>query len=186
MRVQGHRFHIAGSAQATAPRRLLEYGHSLIAHLTDALLQAGGSVTVGVGKEPRATEDDPSSPSTIFDWTVLERVGAYLQRGGSAATAQGPLVATVASTKTESQISDDRRDLWEKLKGAGAVFLEFLDAGWSSGAVRRQRHARRGDVLIILSGGEGVEQLAELYVQAGKPVIPLDLDLGASTDDGPG
>ena len=186
MKVEGRRFHIAGSAHRTTVRELLEYGHSLIAELTDALLRAGGSVTVGVGKEPRATEHDPSSPSIVFDWTVLERVGTYLRRGGAPRTAQGPLLATVASSKTESQIPDDRRDLWEQLKEAGAVSLEFLDAGWSSGAVRRQRQARLGDVLVILSGGEGVEQLAELYVQADKPVIPLDLDLGASTQDGSG
>ncbi len=62
----------------------------------------------------------------------------------------------------------------------------FLDAGWASGAVRRQRQARLGDVLIAISGGEGVEHLAELYVQAGKPIIPLDLNLGCSVDDGVG
>jgi hypothetical protein len=186
MKVEGRRFHIAGSAHRTVQRELLEYGHAVIAHLADVLLEAGGSVTVGIGKEPRAIEDDLSSRSTIFDWTVLERVGAYLLRGGPVRTTHGPLVATVASSKTESQIPDDRRDLWEQLKGAGAVLLEFLDAGWSSGAVRRQRQARLGDVLIILSGGEGVEQLAQLHVQAGNPVIPLDLDLGASSEDGSG
>src|SRR5712691_974126 len=176
MKVEGRRFHIAGSAHRTSAGELLDYGHSLIANLTDALLEAGGSVTVGVGKEPRAT-NDLSSPSAVFDWTVLERVGVYLRRGGAPTTVQGPLVATVTSSKTESQIPENRRDLWEQLKKAGSISLEFLDAGWSSGAVRRQRQARLGDVLIILSGGEGVEQLAELYVQAGKPVIPLDLNL---------
>lgn len=186
MKLEGRRFHMAGSAHRATPHELLDYGHLLIADLTDAILQAGGSVTVGVGKEPHAAANDLSLLPTIFDWTVLERAGKYLQGGGPPRTAQGQLVATVASSKTESQIPDDRRDLWEKLKGEGAVFIEFLDAGWSSGAVRRQRQARLGDVLIILSGGEGVEQLAELYVQAGKPVIPLDLDLGASTEDGSG
>lgn len=143
-------------------------------------------MTVGVGKEPHGIGDDHSAPSVIFDWTVLERVDAHLQKGGSPHTPQGALVATVASSKTESQIPESRRDLWERLKRAGAVAVEYLDAGWSSGAVRRQRQARLADVLIILSGGEGVEQLAELYVQAGKPVIPLDLELGASTGDGSG
>lgn len=187
MRVAGRRFHIAGSAHKSTSRILLEYAHAVIAGLTDALLAAGGSVSVGVGKEPREVGGDPSSsPSLIFDWTVLERVGAHLEERGSLGTAQAPLVATVASSKTESQIPDDRRALWKQLKNMGAVAMEFLDAGWSSGAMRRQRQARLADVLIILSGGEGVEQLAELYVQAGKPVIPLDLDVGAITDDGSG
>jgi hypothetical protein len=41
-------------------------------------------------------------------------------------------------------------------------------------------------LLIALSGGQGVEHLAQLYALAGKPVIPLDLDLSASTNDGTG
>lgn len=43
-----------------------------------------------------------------------------------------------------------------------------------------------GDVLIGLSGGEGVEHLAVEYSQRGKPVIPLDLNLGSSSNDGSG
>ena len=37
-----------------------------------------------------------------------------------------------------------------------------------------------------MSGGQGVEHLAELYALSGKPVIPLDLDLGSSANDGSG
>src|SRR3989442_6944267 len=124
MRVAGRRFHIAGSAHTSASRILLEYAHAVVGNLTGALLEAGGSVTVGVGKEPRGDGGDPSSPSLVFDWTVLEQVGAHLQRGGSPGTSQGPLVATVASSKTESQIPDNRRELWEQLKMAGAVAVE--------------------------------------------------------------
>src|SRR2546422_7087101 len=108
MKLAGRRFHIAGSAHASTSRFLLEYAHALIRNLADALLEGGGSVAVGVGKEPRVFESHPSSPSIIFDWTVLERVGAHLQRGGSPTTPQGPLVVTVASSKTESQIPDNR------------------------------------------------------------------------------
>ena len=43
-----------------------------------------------------------------------------------------------------------------------------------------------GDVLMILGGGTGVEHLAEEYKRACKAVIPLDLPLGASREDGTG
>lgn len=186
IKVSGRRFHIAGSASKTVDHNLLAYAHSIIAQLTTALLKNNGLVLVDVGKEPLSTEAVPGSQSTIFNWTVLEQVGSHLERGGSSRVDTGPLVATVASSKTESQIPESRRDLWEQLKRGGAVLLEFLDTGWSSGAVRRQRQARLGDVLVVLSGSEGVEHLAQLYVQAGKPVIPLDLDLGGSTPGGSG
>jgi hypothetical protein len=44
----------------------------------------------------------------------------------------------------------------------------------------------RGDGLVVLSGGAGSEQLAELYLEDGKPVIPIRCDLGAIVGDGKG
>lgn len=64
--------------------------------------------------------------------------------------------------------------------------MEFVAPGWNSGAVRRERQAQLGDILIAVSGGEGIEHLAREYSRRGKPVIPLDLNLGASTRDGTG
>lgn len=64
--------------------------------------------------------------------------------------------------------------------------MQFVESGWASGAVRRASQARLGDILVGLGGGEGVEHLAQLYCEAGKPVIMLDLDLGSSTNDGSG
>jgi hypothetical protein len=64
--------------------------------------------------------------------------------------------------------------------------MEFLDPGWGSGAIRRQRQAQLADILIAISGGEGVEHLAQEFSSLGKQVLPLDLELGASCRDGSG
>jgi len=69
---------------------------------------------------------------------------------------------------------------------AHSLKLEFIEPGWTSGAVRRARQAQLGDIFIALSGGEGVEHLAQEYASVGKPVIPLDLDIGSSRGDGSG
>src|SRR5207237_2444500 len=58
--------------------------------------------------------------------------------------------------------------------------------GWTAGVLRMQPQARRGDLLIILSGGQGVEQMAKQYMEDGKPVIPLDIQIGSSCNDGSG
>src|SRR5262249_6172035 len=81
---------------------------------------------------------------------------------------------------------DDRRPLWRDIRDAGAVHLEFLAPGWTSGAIRRERQAQLGDVLITISGGEGVEHLARDFIHHGKAVIPFDPELGSSTHDGSG
>lgn len=46
--------------------------------------------------------------------------------------------------------------------------------------------AQIGDILIGVSGGQGIEQLAIEYSSCGKPVIPLDIDVGSSSNDGSG
>ena len=58
--------------------------------------------------------------------------------------------------------------------------------GSRAAAFLRQRQAAFGDVLVILGGGTGVEHLADLYLSRRKPVVPLDLALGASREDGTG
>jgi len=50
----------------------------------------------------------------------------------------------------------------------------------------RERQAQFGDVLLCVGGGAGVEHLAESYGARRKPVIPLDLAVGASREDGTG
>jgi hypothetical protein len=61
-----------------------------------------------------------------------------------------------------------------------------MEPGWTAGASRRRRLAQLGDVLIGISGGEGVEHLATEYSSRGKPVLPLDIQIGASQQDGSG
>lgn len=187
MEIKGRRIHIAGSADPEASDSLLRYAHELIEALVRSLGRAGATFMVGVGKEPLARPEDGSSPSVVFDWTVLATLHELLldDRVAPAGT-QGRLVSTVVTHKTEAQIPEHRRGVWQELCGAGAVKMEFTEHGWTAGAVRRERQAQQGDLLIALSGGQGVEHLAQLYALSGKPVIPLDLDLGASTHDGSG
>lgn len=187
MELQGRRIHIAGSAAPEASDAVLGYAHELVEGLVRSLGKAGATFMVGVGKEPLARPEDGSSPSVIFDWTALATLHELLlDERVVPAGLQGKLVSTIATHKTEEQIPAHRREVWRELNEAGAVKMEFTEHGWTAGAVRRERQVQQGDLLIALSGGQGVEHLAQLYALAGKPVIPLDLDLGASTDDGSG
>jgi len=50
----------------------------------------------------------------------------------------------------------------------------------------RERQVLRGDILVAFGGGAGVEHLAERYRDEGKPVVPIDAELGAFNNDGNG
>src|SRR6478736_10227412 len=186
MQIRGRRITIAGSAAPDADIALLRYAHELVDSLVNRLCAEGALFSVGIGKEPRLM-NDVNQPSIIFDWTVLTTLAGRIAKDKAiASTMQGKLIATITTSKTAAQIPDEHSNLWSDLLGSDALFIRSVEPGWTSGAIRRQIQADLGDILIVISGGEGVEHLAKEFALQGKPVIPLDLQLGSSGGDGTG
>jgi hypothetical protein len=186
MKIQGRRITIAGSAAANSDEAQLQYAHDLVRELVLRLSTEGALFGVGIGKEPYLA-DDKAKPSIIFDWNVLETLGAELKKDAYKATsAQGKLISLVTTDKTSLQIPAHRQALWNELLKLNCVHIRSTESGWASGALRRQMQAELGDVLIAVSGGEGVEHLAKEFALQGKPVIPVNLQLGSSGGDGTG
>lgn len=185
MDIKGKRIYFAGSASKDTSPSLLKYAHKLVTELVKALAAEGAKFAVQVGKEPLSVENDPTSLSIIFDWTVIATVNECLQQGTlSTANSNEPLIFTVKTDKTEGQIPTSRRELWDALLEAKAVEIEFVEKEF--GELRRNVQAERGDILITLSGGSGTESLVSKYEKSGKSVIPLDLQIGSSCNDGSG
>jgi hypothetical protein len=160
MKLDGRRNLIAGSADVQTPETDLLYAHKLIRELAHDLVVKGASFVTSFGKEPYL-EGREDGPSIIFDWTVAESVHSALAYGQAQSSGpSGKLIATIATEKTFAQIPQHRQDLYDALRGEKAVSMEFLEPGWGSGAMRRQRQAQLADILIAISGGEGVEHLA--------------------------
>lgn len=184
MNLIGRRIHIAGSAAPDVDGAKLRYAHQVIADLTSRLLEKGAAFAISFGKEP-ILKNEAGLPAMIFDWTVAQVIANALDTNAAKPlTASGRIITAVSTTKTESHIPPARRALYEALRSKNAVELKFLRAGWTAGAIQRQKLAETGDILVVLSGGQGVEQLAVEYSSRGKPVIPMDLQLGSSSHDG--
>ncbi len=183
----GRRIHISGSASETTGSELISYGHTLVAGIVRRVLEEGGGLVFGAGKEPRRRDPSSEDPSLIFDWTGLETAAQCLQEGiCSWPSTSGPVLVVVTSEKSESEIPPGRRKLWEGLLKTGNVRLESIMPGARSGALIRERQSQFGDMLLTIGGGTGVEHLADLYISQKKHVIPLDLPVGASREDGTG
>jgi hypothetical protein len=186
MKLNGRRIHISGSVDLETDEKCLKRVHSIIAELTRALARAGANFVLPLGKEP-LLKDRTDGTSVIFDWTIATTILEELRAGRARASGpNGHLIQTFAITKTNAHIPDRRRAIYDELRRRKAVDISFLPPGWSAGAIRRQQLAQLGDILIGVSGGQGVEQLALEYSSKGKPVIPLDIDLGSSSRDGTG
>lgn len=185
MKLLGRRIHLAGSAAANADEGKLRYAHLIISQLVAELLKEGAAFVIPLGKEP-LLRNESNLPPLIFDWTVAEVIATALDQGLTPMTSAGRIIATVATSKTDSHIPNPRKPVYEKLRAKEAVDLKFMRSGWTAGALQRQKLADTGDILIVLSGGQGVEHLAVAYSSRGKPVIPLDLQLGSFSHDGSG
>ncbi len=183
----GRRTQISGSANANTDAALILGAHEIVRNLVKAVMAAGGGIVVGLGREPRAEGAAADAPGLTFDWTALEAAAECLRLGYRTWPSKFGLPIVVAtSEKAESEIPDNRRTLYETLLRSGFLHLESIMAGSRAAALLRQRQAVFGDALVLLGGGTGVEHSANLYLQRRKPVVPLDVPLGASRDDGTG
>ena len=82
--------------------------------------------------------------------------------------------------KTEDQVPEAHLALWDELRSSPQVKIENA-AHWNMASKRMEAQSRFGDILVALGGSEGVLYLANLYHDAGKPVVPLNLALCAET-----
>jgi TIR- and PNP-associating SLOG family len=182
----GRRVQIAGSASASTDSSVVRYAHELVAVVAALILREGGGLVLNVGKEPRRAGALSDEPALIFDWTSLEAAASCFRSGSCGWTSKGPPLVVVTSEKAVAEIPSERRPLWEELLGGGFVEVEFIQPGARSGAMIRDRQVKLGDILLVLGGGTGVEHLARLYLDRRRPVLPLDLRLGANREDGTG
>ncbi|WP_144876348.1 5'-methylthioadenosine/S-adenosylhomocysteine nucleosidase, partial [Hyella patelloides] len=182
MDIRGKRFYFIGSAGKNTLPPLLSYAHELVAELVKTLATRGATFAVQIGKEPLSVESDPTSPSIIFDWTIVTTIYECIQQGiVNIDNYDEPIIFTVYSYKTQRQIPASKQDIWNSLLDLDAVEIEIAESEF--GHVRRENLDRRGDILIALSGGAGTESLLKKYKKNEKPAIPLDLHIGSSCND---
>ncbi len=176
----GRRIHIAGSIPddiAAAPAAEVEQARELVQGLVKELMQRGATFVVPVDAEKVRSAD---GLPICFDWLVWQTLQGNLARrpGG----APDPLAIAVQHHKNEEQIPPSFERLWDDLRNSDLVQIENA-AHWNMASKRMEAQARWGDILIVLGGSEGVLFLANLYHDAGKPVVPLNAPI-CSPDTG--
>lgn len=174
----GRRIHISGSVVndlAIAPTGDVEGARELIAILVKELVRRGANFVIPVDAEPTRKVD---GLPVCFDWLVWKTVKENLIHRPQ--NAPGPFVVAVQHHKTQEQIPEEYHDLWDELRASQLVKIESA-AYWNMNCKRMEAQARFGDVLIALGGDEGVLYLANLYHDAGKQIVPLNLPLCAET-----
>lgn len=177
--------HITGSCSPIADVDIINHSHIVVKNLTKYLLEHGASIVTSVGKNPKVNNKEKTSPSIIFDWDVLDVVYNYA-KNLSYSNETKDIVKVIATSKTLQQIPEEKKKMWTELIKNGVLSIIRISYGWNSGAVRRQKIESLSDILIAIGGGEGVEHLAELFSINGKTIIPINIPVGSSCQDGKG
>lgn len=176
------RVHLAGSASQACDEGILRVAHLFIESIVDSILKRGGGLVLGVADEPRANCDYPC----IFDWTALEAVAASRSSVTPWPAVRPAQIVVVGSQRGLQKIPECRVSTWKECRVRGNFELKLMPPGWRMGELIRESQVLSGDVLVVLGGGAGVERLADLYRDEGKPVVPIHADLGAFSNDGNG
>ena len=175
----GRRIHIAGSIVddlAVAPGDEVERARELVTALVKALMKRGANFVVPVDAEPLRKSD---GRPICFDWLIWQAIRDNL--ASRPAGVSGPLAVAVQHHKSEDQIPAEFEALWDELRGNTSLVQIENAAAWNMNSKRMEAQARFGDVLVVLGGTEGVLFLANLYHDAGKPVVPLNLAICPET-----
>jgi hypothetical protein len=178
----GRRIHISGSIAKdsnVATPDCVKWSQEFITTLIKLLLKKGCNFVIPIDAEKKREVDNLP---ICFDWLIWNVLMENLS--SRPVNAVSPLAVAVQHHKSEEQIPEEYQALWEELRQSDFVQIENA-AQWNMNSKRMEAQARWGDILITLGGSEGVLYLANLYHDAGKPVIPLNHPLAPSTTGSP-
>lgn len=165
----GRRIHIAGSTDqdpSVATPEAIDSARELLKVLVPELVSRGATFVVPVDKEKVHEDKRP----ICFDWLVWEALHESLLL--RPAGAHDPFAIAIQHQKSEDQVPEEYRLLWDSLRGSDRVEIKNAYF-WNMGAKRLELASQWGDILLTIGGSDGVMFMADLYHQAGKPVIPL-------------
>ena len=173
---------ISGSASPSCPVEKLDRAIDFVQSFVVEALRLGGGVVV-LGSDESATLAPHGKPR-IFDWVVLREVERYVK------TTTKPLRTLVrlvmSDQAAETKFDDKNFRTFSKLAQRGVLEVERIRREEYTGGRYRQLELELADAMVAIGGGKGTYISGTDMLEAGKPVLPLDLKVGASSEDGNG
>ncbi len=173
---------VSGSAGSSCPADKLLSACQFIKSFTGEVLRRGGGLVVLAGNE-ESTKDEHGVPH-VFDWLVLREIEEYAQ---STIEDPRPYARIVMSDEApESKIEPANLRLLRNPEQRNVVELCPIRREVFTGGEYRKAMIERADAMIAIGGGKGTYSAGTDMIAQGKPVLPLDLQLGSIVQDGDG
>lgn len=173
---------IYGSASRSCPVDKLDGAIELVQCFVAEVLRRGGGVVV-LGVDELATVDSHGRPR-IFDWIVLRGVEHYVE-----STSEVPRVCArlvMSDQAVETKLDDQNLQTLSNLEQRGALEVERIRREEYTGGKYRQLEIELADAMLAVGGGKGTYVCGTDMLDVGKPVLPMDFKVGASSEDGEG
>ena len=171
-------FLLAGSVSRSTAVSAVDRAHEFVREVTKKVLSAGGGFVVFVSAEPVNEANQP----LVFDWTILREIDATFTEAVTS-----PRVIIVTSDKTRREkMNAEQRKLIALLAQRGLVEMAAIPDDLVTGGNVGDEQAERAAGMIALGGGKGVADRARKLRKKGLPVYPMDLQIGANSEDGEG
>lgn len=173
---------ISGSANAACPQLKLETAIDFVRCFTREALSSGGGVVV-LGTDEQATQNEHGIPR-IFDWVALREVENY---ASSTTNPKRRLAKVVMSDDArEKRLTTQNLVTLRNLEQREVVSVYYVPRQEFTGGAYRSEQIAVANAMLAIGGGKGTYSLGSEMTDLGLPVLPLDLQIGALSEDGEG
>ncbi len=164
------RFHISGSIDNSASAQIIKLTHNFIKKLVIEILKSNGQLNITFGDELKVND-----LSLIFDYTIIEGINEFYK---DISNDEKSTILAILYHSYKSKIPSERKKLVSDLMKYNFTRIRELPKLSSYGGKLRSELAKKTDILIILGGSRGVNDLVEKCIQENKIIIPLNIELG--------
>ena len=180
--MKGNFLLISGSASRSCPPEQLARAIQFIELLTSEVLRAGGGLVVLLGDENQTK--GPDGNPRIFDWIIMRAIERYATNTIEPARTLAWVV--MSDDAWDRNMTDDNRQIFTSLQQRGVLEIERIRREEFTGGAYRRSECELADALVALGGGKGTYSLGMDMIDLGKPVLPMDLEIGSLSEDGEG
>ena len=173
---------VSGSASRSCPPEQLARATRFIELLTAEVLRAGGGLVVLLGDENQTRGCDGTP--RIFDWIVMRSIEKYATNTIEPARTLAWVV--MSGDAWDRKMNDDNRRTFTSLQQRGVLEIERIRREEFTGGAYRRSECELADAMVALGGGKGTYSLGMDMIDLGKPVMPMDWEIGAFSEDGEG
>ncbi|EFI7699078.1 TPA: 5'-methylthioadenosine/S-adenosylhomocysteine nucleosidase [Escherichia coli] len=169
---------LAGSISNATENALIDRAHEFVDAFVEEVLKAGGGFVIYVAAEPVNSDNKP----LLFDWTVARAIDKLLPDDSQ----QVRLKIVASQERLQSKANPEQRRLLLGMIARGVAELVPLEEEVLTGGNVGDEQIEHATAMVALGGGKGVLDRARKMSKRQLPVLPLDLQLGANSEDGKG